>query len=193
MSFIYSGNDLFSSTLLLPDSHSKESAFTIRTTSNALGSRKTTTITPKDGGNRIAGEINWTTRTFTVGGTSRSWVECLKIHKDASGKSQEFHWSWQRYTVMFYGGEWAATTKTGPGGVERKAALTLRRFKLLGHSEPAAFTFTQDVSPEDITFLMLVMLYCESKRADKVRDQDDFGLMFLAREPIAPFNRVYAE
>ncbi|KAG5641830.1 hypothetical protein DXG03_004133 [Asterophora parasitica] len=142
-------------------------AYGIKTHSGIFG-RKTTELTPFSHGTPyrgIPGEIDWKSKKFQIGGVKRKWSS-LKSKGGAFSSGKEWHWLGRSYVVRYHDKEWTVTSHFW--GNAAGAFFRLRRSHLFRSNEPASISFSQDIqSSEDMVFLILVLLYSETKRREK--------------------------
>ncbi|KAG5646620.1 hypothetical protein DXG03_002924 [Asterophora parasitica] len=143
-----------------------DASYRIKTHSGLFG-RRTTALTPLSHGSPyrgIAGEIDWKAKKFQIGGVKRKW-KSLKRGGGVFSSGKEWHWSGRSYVVRYHDKEWTATRHSW--GNSAGAVFRLRRTHLFRSNEPASISFSQDIPPEDMVFLILVFLYSETKRRAK--------------------------
>jgi len=148
-------------------------SFTTDTTYGIMGHKKETTLTPQSTadshGSLIGGSINWRKYTFRVGSDVRQWSELVDLHSSDG----DWQWSDHRYLVKFdsHKGEWTVTSSDSV-----VAIMNVRRPRLFHRDEPASISFLNlPMEGWEIVFLILVMLYSETKRRDTSGSRDEGG------------------
>ncbi|RDB20789.1 hypothetical protein Hypma_012149 [Hypsizygus marmoreus] len=195
--YLFGDADLLNSTLL-PAHPYYWVSYSTSTTSGFLG-RKVTTLTPSASFNAYAtlgAAINWREETFEVGGRMKKWedlthktggmfsrqgppglhsvhsfyTDTLSIHS-----KREWTWSDRTYMVKFHDHDdhWTATLDAAEN--PPSAVFTVRKMAKSGKPpEPANIVFAPGVSPEDMAFLILVIIYSETKRVERDEEIADF-------------------
>ncbi|KAJ7785264.1 hypothetical protein DFH07DRAFT_763862 [Mycena maculata] len=134
--------------------------YTTSTSSGVLG-RKTTTL--KTGFlSGSAGKIDWRDKEFKIGGRTKKWRKV-----ESSGgwftSGREWEWAGYTYTVKHSHHKWTATNSH-----REVAYFTPYQSHLLRSSEHASLYISPEIQDEhQRVFLILVLLYSETKRQDK--------------------------
>jgi len=155
--------DILESRLLLNDG---SNYFTTHT-SHGLVRRKETIIAPSwtadvhGSTSSRSGSIKWKDETFVIGGVVKR-VSDLRSRRFLS-RSQEWRWSGSQYTLKYSGNQWMI--KCGEVG----ASMKVYQFHVFRQSEPASVSFSSNLSVEDMIFLLLVLVYSETKRQDGIK------------------------
>ncbi|KAG6910186.1 hypothetical protein DXG01_012635 [Tephrocybe rancida] len=179
--------------------HSNHGAVSYRTstTSGYFVGPKVTTLDPLSYGHEKKGSapparatIYWKDSALEVGG-SRKHLDSVSskvggffslcvssIHPSTielttrgSPRTREWRWSTQAYTVAFNNNQWTAAPTHNP----HAAAATLSPYKrhFFSSSEQPVLSLAPGLGAEEETFLILVMLYMETKRLEKNQATSD--------------------
>ncbi|KAJ6570814.1 hypothetical protein DFH09DRAFT_1277469 [Mycena vulgaris] len=109
-----------------------------------------------------AGKIHWRDKSFEIGGWTKKW---RKVESSAGWftSGREWEWSGYTYTVKHSRNQWTATNSQG-----EVARFTPHKFHLLRSSDHAFLHISSHIQDEhQRAFLILVMLYSETKRQKK--------------------------
>jgi len=155
---------LLNTDVISGESNSK--AFTVKTKYAFQGPKLTTLIrgeskSAEKSHTNQAGVIDWKEKTFEVEGVKKPLADLIQEPKKVFRVTREWQWSDRTYTVVFGNDKWTATR-----GDDASAVLTMRKVKSLIKDDPATMTFS-DACKEDIVFLVLVLLWSETQRANK--------------------------
>ncbi|KAJ7640028.1 hypothetical protein DFH06DRAFT_630010 [Mycena polygramma] len=169
----FESKDMLNSALVRPDGKVE---YTTHTELD-LYDHKRTTIKGRSGLRAI---IDWTAKTFTIGGKERLWTQLKKnMGNPLSSKFRVWHWSDTRYTVRYakdHDGEMRYTVRrTREDGKweekEEGAGADLARLSpvvvhFFNPPEPAVLSLAPELEEMEGIFLILVLLASETKRCD---------------------------
>ncbi|KAJ6452034.1 hypothetical protein C8R47DRAFT_1083879 [Mycena vitilis] len=191
----FESKDMLNSALVRPDG-------TVEYTTHTeldLYDHKRTTIKGRSGLRAI---IDWTAKTFTIGGKERLWTQLKKnMGNPLSSKFRVWHWSDTRYTVRYakdHDGEMRYTVRrTQEDGKweekEEGAGADLARLSpvvvhFFNPPEPAVLSLAPELDELEGIFLILVLLASETKRCDA----RTYVRTAIARSPWPPILSVAA-
>ncbi|KAJ7445104.1 hypothetical protein FB451DRAFT_1568233 [Mycena latifolia] len=132
-------------------------------TTSSSSDRKTTTLKTAGFLSSSAGKIHWRDKSFEIGGRTKKW---RKVESSAGWftSGREWEWSGHTYTVKHSHNKWTATNSQG----STVAHFAPHKFYLFSSSEHASLNISPEIQDEhQRAFLILVMLYSETKRQDK--------------------------
>ncbi|GLB34685.1 hypothetical protein LshimejAT787_0202500 [Lyophyllum shimeji] len=157
-------------TAIIPDEPHHWIAYSTSTTSNVLGP-KLTLLTPSvvrnTYGPALDGAIDWKEETFVIGGRSAKWANLKCKLSRRSGSAREWKWFGERFTVKYESGTGRWTAKSGSPAHADDAVFTVRKHRIFGADDPATIEFALNVSARDMVFLILVLIYSETKRQQR--------------------------
>ncbi|KAG2015207.1 hypothetical protein CC2G_008496 [Coprinopsis cinerea AmutBmut pab1-1] len=116
----------------------------------------------------VAGVIHWREKVFEVGGVRKSVGEVRRKPKGISFSKERF-WRWsndrKEYTVVYHQEkEWQVQWNN-----EIVATFQVPyRPKLFGKTKPMVLKMCPTALERDEVFLLLVLIYCEAKRQDRM-------------------------
>ncbi|KAF8054249.1 hypothetical protein FPV67DRAFT_1133285 [Lyophyllum atratum] len=143
--------------------------YIITTKAGFLGPKATTlSPTPQRGSYPVlSGAILWSKDSFEIDGVPK-WSELKNRPKGFLSSTWEWRWSGQRYSLKRHDKHW--TARSSSSSYAASVTFTLRKSHLFSPTEPASITFAPDVPAQDIVFLILVMLYSETRRKEDEED-----------------------
>lgn len=111
--------------------------------------------------------IRWRERRFETGGVKRDWSTFKYKPAGIFSKTRKWHWSGESFTVKFLidDDKWIASSDSSRHPT--RATFYPYKYHFFGPSEPGYISFSPDVSDEDTIFLILVMIYSETRRQDR--------------------------
>lgn len=168
--FTFSKQDILN-TDLHHDPAGRSTSYRIDTTTGFRG-RKTTTLVPtgRSSSHRIPAAIHWRERTFEMGGVKHDWSTLKHNTGGIFSSSREWRWSRKSYTVKFHHAIWTASLTSSPHTT--RATFSPYKSHWFSPNESGQISIPVDVSDEDTAFLILVMIYSETKRLDSARSSD---------------------
>jgi len=157
-------------TTVLPDEPQTWISYSINTTSSVFGP-KLTVLTPSvmrnTYGPALDGAIDWKEGTFVIGGKSVKWENLKRKLSRRSGSEREWKWSGERFTVKYQSGAGRWMAKSGSPVHPDDAIFTIRKHRIFGADDPATIEFTQNITARDMIFLILVLIYSETRRQQR--------------------------
>ncbi|KAG6831972.1 hypothetical protein H0H87_003307 [Tephrocybe sp. NHM501043] len=164
--YTFIDNDLLN-TAILPDDPDRFISYTTKTTSSLQAGPKNTQFIPSvnDEHNILEGEINWKEETFSIAGLATRCDELRSKPDGVKDSTREWHWIGKKYWVKYHDNIWRA--RVGSAHANAEATFTLRKSRLLSQSDPATIDFIPGVSSRDRLFLLLVFVFCETKRQER--------------------------
>ncbi|KAF8878918.1 hypothetical protein BD779DRAFT_1803493 [Infundibulicybe gibba] len=135
----------------------------------SLWGRKPTVLkdaNPAPGDPRTAGVIHWRKRMFEVRGQRKPFSE-IKTKTGMFSSSRSWKWSSDRkgYSVTYELGQWKASLHNRKKPVARFTVPF--RPHLFSKPDPVILHLTKTALAEDEVFLLLILIYSESKRQDQ--------------------------
>lgn len=168
-SYTFVSKDLLNTTIL-PDEPHNWISYNTSTTANVFGP-KLTVLTPSvmrnTYGPALDGAIDWKEESFVIGGRSVKWANLKHKLSRTSGSPREWKWSGERFTVKYQSGSGRWTAKSGSPVHPADAIFTIRKHRIFGADDPATIEFSPSVSARDMVFLILVLIYSETRRQQR--------------------------
>ncbi|KAJ7307654.1 hypothetical protein DFH08DRAFT_492973 [Mycena albidolilacea] len=156
-SFAFDSERITKSSIQSTETHSR---YTTRTVKHVL-SRHCTIL--EDSTGTVCGTIDWRERTLELGGKKAS-IEQLK--RKVSNFSMTRYWKWvdgDEYKVKYAENMWIVTASMG----EVVAEFTSTVERALRSNLFPVWRIARDVRDEERQFLLLILLYSETKRLDR--------------------------
>jgi len=127
---------------------------------------------PAIGGDSIiVGAINWKKKTFEIQGQRKSIKDIRRKPKGLFNKTRFWKWSDDReeYEIVYHNQEeWQAFFSAKDGGdIEATLSVPFRP-QLFGKPKPVVLNLSRVALAKDEIFLMLVFIYNETKRQEKM-------------------------
>ncbi|KAF9553638.1 hypothetical protein CPC08DRAFT_767371 [Agrocybe pediades] len=155
--------------------HDKSVIYSV-TTDQTVWSRTHTyvkDVNPTIGGETATtvGVINWEAKTFEVNGQRKHLNAIRRKPTGFSGlRAKARYWKWgegrEEYAILHQEEGWEATC-TSTGEVEATFTVPYRP-QLFGKVKPIVLNLTRTALAKDEVFLILVFIYCEVKRQEKM-------------------------
>jgi len=163
--YTFISRDLLS-TAILPDDPNTWMGYNANTTWGVQGP-KATQLTPNlfcKHGPPVDATIGWKDETFTIAGTCAK-VNDLKWRPKNSKSSRMWRWSHKSFIVTYHTGRKRWTASDSSRRID--VTFTLCKTRLFKADDPALIHFSDNISTEELVFLMVVMIYSEIKRQDR--------------------------
>ncbi|KAJ7688871.1 hypothetical protein B0H17DRAFT_1202730 [Mycena rosella] len=156
--FTFDSPKILKSAVYREDGDDRSLQYTIATTKQTFARQRTTV---RDGA--VAAEIDWRERTFEIAG-ERHGVDGLK--RKVSNFSETRYWKWlngrgEEYKVKYFNADETWTVKASTGEIVAEFTSQLGRGKL------PVLRMVEDQDDIERWFLLLVLLYSETKRLDR--------------------------
>ncbi|KAJ7869793.1 hypothetical protein B0H13DRAFT_2350795 [Mycena leptocephala] len=155
------------------NSHLNNGHSNLYTTSSDRGmlGRKVTSLDKAGFLSGSAGKIHWRDKTFEIGGRHRNGRNSRALLDGLLRR--EWEWSGYTYTVKHAHHKWTVTNSHG-----EVACLTEYKPHLLRSNEHATLRISPEIQDEhQRAFIILVLLYSETKRQDKAKTADIAGAL----------------
>ncbi|KAJ7064896.1 hypothetical protein C8F01DRAFT_779538 [Mycena amicta] len=148
--------------------HDNSILYTVRTTFGYRG-RKDTILcdaNPVPGASATVGAIHWQDKTLEIMGHRKPYSELKRQAGRFFNRTRHWRWSPDRkdYELLFEGEEWKATLNQNMLIAGR---FCVPRPHLFSKQPPTLLHLTKTALAEDEIFLILVFIYCETKRQDR--------------------------
>ncbi|KAF8077683.1 hypothetical protein FPV67DRAFT_7752 [Lyophyllum atratum] len=157
-------------TAVLPTESQNWTSYSTSTNSSVLVP-KLTILTPSATRNTygaaLDGAIDWQNESLIIGGMSTKLKNLKRRPSRKSGGAREWTWKGERFTVKYHASTDKWTAKSGSPAHPDDAIFAVRKHRILKADDPATMTLSENLSAQDTVFLILVMIYSETRRQER--------------------------